>query len=573
MSDRGPVDRLRELWSAGEPPDLEAFVVAAGPLDTRELAAVLRADQAARWAAGMPVPAEDYLSRFPAAAADAEAAVDLIHNEYLLSERHATAPDPEAFVDRFPAHAETLRLQIDLHRGLAAPSTATDRPTRTGPAAAAMLPERFGRYKVLSQLGCGGMGTVYAAYDTQLDRNVALKVPAFQPGDSAGAERFLREAQIAAGLTHPNLCPVYDVGEVDSVQYLTMPVIDGDSLAVRLRRDGRLTPPEAISLVTAVARAVAVAHAAGVVHRDLKPANILLDGRGNPVVTDFGLARRGTLDELRLTASGVFVGTPTYAAPEQIAATEAATPAADVYALGAVLYECLTGRPPFGGRPEDMLKEKLTGEPSPPSRRVPEISPALDAACLKALANSRDRRFASMDAFAAALETCGPGTPPKGRRRWAVGAALLGLGIVLLALLAWRSGCLRPGTSEGPPAAAVSELELLPLGSRWTGTHSFDPEDADSWHPAELRVTSRDGDRFAGEASTFNGQFAWGVEGTIRGKVIAWKYVRIVREEQPTGSVENGAFAEGELSDGRMEVRYVDPGDQVRGIIRLTRVE
>src|SRR5206468_892621 len=138
---------------------------------------------------------------------------------------------------------------------------------------------------------------VYAAFDTQLERTVALKVPSFLPGDRTAAERFLREARIAAGFHHPNLCPVYDVNEVDGVRYLTMPIMPGDSLADRLKRDGRLAPTAAVRLAATVARAVAVAHAAGIVHRDLKPANILFDAKREPVVTDFGLARRGAAGE------------------------------------------------------------------------------------------------------------------------------------------------------------------------------------------------------------------------------------------------------------------------------------
>jgi serine/threonine-protein kinase len=448
MSSPGPAERLRDLWAAGGRPDLDAFVAAAGPLDAGELAAVLRADQSARWAAGVPVPAEDYLRRFPAAAADPEAALDVIHNEYLLRERHLTAPDPEAFVGRFPAHAETLRLQIDLHRGLAAAE-----PPPPGPPAAPALPERFGRYEVLRPLGRGGMGSVYLARDTQLDRLVALKVPLFD-GDPARARQFVREARAAAAVRHPHLCPVYDAGEVDGRPFLTMAYVDGETLAARVGR-GPLPVAEAARLTRTVALALEAAHRAGIVHRDLKPANIMLDAAGQPVVTDFGLARNLAAPAADSRSGEGLVGTPSYMAPEQVNGTAGAGgPGVDIFALGAVLYELLTGARPFDGPVGTVLARITSADPLPPAALRPEVGARLSDICLRALAKDPADRFPSMAAFAAALDDwlAGPADRPRRGRAWpaVVGAGAVAA-VVGIALLAWRPWATR-GPTAGPPA-------------------------------------------------------------------------------------------------------------------------
>ena len=564
---RSAADRLWRLWQAGRRPDLAAFLAEAGPLGPPELAAVLRVDQSERWAAGEAVPAEEYLERYPAVAADPEAAVDLIHHEYMLAERAGRAPDGESFARRFPAHTDTLRLQMDLHRAVATRSVGADPTPSAGPHPDG-LPERFGRYRILGLLGRGGMGAVYAAHDSALDRRVALKVPAFGPGDPEAVTRFYREARIAAGLADPHLCPVYDVGEVDGIHYLTMPVVEGESLADRLRRAGPLPPAEAARLVATVARAVGVAHAAGVVHRDLKPANLMLDPKGAPVVMDFGLARGGSAGGAGLTASGVFVGTPAYAAPEQLAGGGAASPAADVYALGAVLFECLTGRPPFAGPPEELLRAKLTAEPDPPSAHARGVPAELDAVCLKALARSPDRRFGSMDELTAAVEAYRPGRPTRrpNRRRvvaLAVGG-LLALGAGLLAV--WPGA--EPGGEAGDRPARPPG-DPLPAQSLWVGQYSFSPEAPGSWKPALLWVTERDGPRFRGQAETDDGDYAWAVEGAVEGDRVGWRYVRPLREKEPTRSAENGAHAEGRWDASGIEAGYHDPGDGSRAAIRL----
>src|SRR3954471_16720021 len=180
------------------------------------------------------------------------------------------------------------------------------------------LPEQFGRYRILKKVGEGGMGAVYLAEDTQLGRRVALKVPHFNEADGPAIQRFYREAQVAAGLEHPNICPVYDVGAVDSVHDLTMPFIEGTPLSGLIDPDYPWSPPQAVELVRRLALALGVMREKGLIHRDLKPSNILLRPSGEPVLMDFGLARSFTGQGRQVTQTGQSLGTPAYMSPEQI---------------------------------------------------------------------------------------------------------------------------------------------------------------------------------------------------------------------------------------------------------------
>jgi serine/threonine protein kinase len=264
------------------------------------------------------------------------------------------------------------------------------------------LPQRIGRYRILRTIGQGGMGVVYLAQDEQLERQVALKVPQIGATDSR-KERFLREARAAATLTHPNICPVYDVGEADGKLFLTMAYIEGktlfDEISTRPMQQRR-----AASLVGKLAMALAEAHAHGIIHRDLKPANVLINARGDPVLTDFGLARRIQQGEERLTQSGMVIGTPAYMAPEQVNGdNDSQGPCTDVYSLGTVLYEMLTGRPPFVGQLTRVLVQIVNEPPEPPSALRPDLDSELEAICLRCMAKKPQGRFASMKELAAAL--------------------------------------------------------------------------------------------------------------------------------------------------------------------------
>jgi predicted Ser/Thr protein kinase len=260
------------------------------------------------------------------------------------------------------------------------------------------LPEQFGRYRIVRLLGRGGMGSVYLAHDGQLDRSVALKVPHFTPEDGPEIlDRFYREARSAATLEHPNVCPIFDVGQIDGHHYVSMAFIEGRPLADLVEADKRLSQRQAAILVRQLAMAMAEAHRRGIIHRDLKPANIMINPRHEPVIMDFGLARRSDKRDARLTKSGAIVGTPAYMPPEQVKGDPAGIgPGCDIYSLGVVLYELLTCHLPFEGPTLVVLGQILTQEPPPPSSYCGDIDTQLEAICLKAMAKKVEDRYASM---------------------------------------------------------------------------------------------------------------------------------------------------------------------------------
>ncbi len=274
-----------------------------------------------------------------------------------------------------------------------------------------------GRYELLGELGRGGMGAVYRARQVALNRTVALKmILAGTMASEDQQKRFESEARAAARVQHPHVVTVYESGRTNGLPYLVMPYVEGESLAVRLRR-GPLDVNEAVRLIAAVARAVAALHAAGIVHRDLKPSNVLLDRAGEPYVTDFGLAKLVEGDS-QVTQSGTILGTPAYMAPEQaIGRAKDVGPAADVYALGAILYELLTGRPPVvADMPIDAILAVLEREPPPPRSLNQKLPRVLERVVLQCLDKEPSRRFASATVLAEALECYLKGDPVPTRR-------------------------------------------------------------------------------------------------------------------------------------------------------------
>ena len=291
-----------------------------------------------------------------------------------------------------------------------------------------------GRYTVERELGAGGMATVYLAHDLRHDRKVALKVLRPELAAILGGERFLAEIKTTANLRHPHILPLYDSGEADGVLFYVMPFVEGESLRDRLDRERQLPLEDALRIAREVADALSYAHAHGVIHRDIKPENILLDG-AHALVADFGIALAvQTAGGERMTQTGVSIGTPQYMSPEQATAERVIDARSDIYALGAVFYEMLTGEPPFrGASAQAIIARALTERPTAPSTVRDTVPPALDAAVLKALARLPADRFATAAAFATAISAAEHAAPARaeppsrgGRRRalWAAGAVL-----------------------------------------------------------------------------------------------------------------------------------------------------
>jgi WD40 repeat protein/serine/threonine protein kinase len=416
---------------------------------------VLRADQRDRWRAGERVPAEVYLALHPALQRDSKAGFELVFGEILLREQLGEVPILADYERRFPGYADRLRRQLEVHRGLAPAPANTSELTILDPSANARkskdedAPRRptVPGYEVLEQLGRGGMGVVYKARDVRLKRLVALKMM------REGAERtpdertrFRAEAEAVARLQHPHIVQIYEVGEADGRPFLALEFVEGGSLAERLT--GQPLPAHlAAQLMATVARAVHAAHQQGIVHRDLKPGNILLQedlsqrrkgakedqeekaGASSssslrssfaplrlcesssvlPKITDFGLAKHlhgEPLPSSSLTQTGEILGTPSYMAPEQASGRGAPIgQATDVYALGTILYELLTGRPPFVGvsAVETLLLVRQE-EPVPPRRLQPNVPRDLETICLECLHKEPGRRYGSALALAEDLE-------------------------------------------------------------------------------------------------------------------------------------------------------------------------
>jgi serine/threonine protein kinase len=290
------------------------------------------------------------------------------------------------------------------------------------PARVDLPPFNAAGYEILGEVGRGGMGVVYKARQRSLNRIVALKM--ILSGQFTGTDqrnRFRTEAEAIARLQHPNILQIYDFGEHEGMPYFALEFCDGGNLSSRLREQSeRMDARESARLVETLARAAHHAHQHGIIHRDIKPANVLLDRMGTPKLTDFGLAKK--LDEEGQTHSGVVMGTPRYMAPEQAQGRSSDVgAAADIYSLGAVLYECLTGRPPFEGQNVmETLMKVMQGEVVPPSRLASDIPTALDAICMRCLDVEPTSRYPTAEALADDLHRFLEGEPvtaPAARRR------------------------------------------------------------------------------------------------------------------------------------------------------------
>ncbi len=366
-----------------------------------------------------------------------------------------------------------------------------------------------GRYELEELVGTGGMSSVYRAHDSMLDRKVALKVlhPQFT-GDEEYLERFRREARSVAQLSHPNIVTVIDRGEEGGSQFIVFEYVAGDNLKELVGRSGALPVVTAVSLAHQIARALAFAHEHGLVHRDVKPQNVLLSGDGRAKVTDFGIAR--SLDVKHgMTQTGTVLGTSDYIAPEQ-AQGQTISAQTDVYSLGVVLWELLTGQVPFPGENFVAVAMRHINEPPPHVRdRRPDVPPRLEAALQRAMAKNPGDRFPSMDAFCAELAAClqelEHGQPDEGataivpprpcrprpqRRRSGAPwlpialAALLAAAAVAAAAIAWRHS--HDSAGGKPHVTPPAQVHLAGVGA-------FDPFGGDGEHDSEAPLAT-DGD-------------------------------------------------------------------------------
>jgi WD40 repeat protein/predicted Ser/Thr protein kinase len=440
-------DRFEESWRAGARPVIEAFLD--GTADSQRpvlLRYLLLVELEYRARLGESPERSEYQFRFP----DCEKLVGSVFAEFARRFKVGHGADPE-----------TVELGTQSDRAslaLAARTPSDSFPSIPG-------------CEILSELGRGGMGIVYKARQVRLDRICAVKIALPETHNGAEARtRFLAEAEMIARLRHTNLVQIYSLGEHNGRAYFEMEYIEGGSLADRL--DGTPWPPEpAARMVAVLARAIGEAHRLGIVHRDLKPANVLLTADEIPKVVDFGLAKSLEADS-HLTQSGVFIGTPSYAAPEQVAGSNKAVgPPADIYALGAIFYHLLTGRPPFQGPTVLCTMEQVrSADPVPPSRLQPGLPRDAETIALKCLEKDPQRRYADAAALAEDLDRYLCGRPilarPSGaaerllkwaRRRPAVvglAATVVAVTVLCFVLVSWQW---RRAEAKAVAAAAANE--------------------------------------------------------------------------------------------------------------------
>ena len=402
------------------------------------------------------------------------------------------------------------------------------------------------RYSMVRELGRGGMATVYLADDLKHPRQVAIKAMNPDLSEVLGADRFLREIETAASLTHPHILPLHDSGEAEGLLYYVMPYVEGESLRDRLNREKQLPVEDAVRIAREIAGALQYAHERGVIHRDVKPANILLEA-GHAVLADFGVAKAmAEVDRTHLTQRGASLGTPTYMSPEQTSGDEELDGRSDQYALGCVLYEMLAGEPPHQGPNLAAVVRKRIEGPAPSVRRLrSDVPEGVERALAVALQREPEDRHVTTAEFGRALTRAAPPTP-KGRwTRWAATAA-----VAIVITLAWYIGASRSGTPgiDGGEGLNPNLVAVLPFTVQGR-------EELAEWEVGMADLLAMALDR-AGELAT----------------VDSWAILGLVDREGPPGPLdpELGRDMAARFGAGRFVLgRLVEAGGRIRAIASL----
>jgi WD40 repeat protein len=448
-------------------------------------------DQRRRWEQGDRVLVETYLRERPDLRSETDEVLELIEHELVLREERGESPQLEEYLRRFPDLARDLRLHFEVHAALETETMQGPAELETNGSPAGRAPVLAG-YEVLGELGRGGMGVVYKARQVALNRVVALKMILAGPhADPVEVARFRREAEAVAQLAHPHIVQIYEVGESEGWPYLALEYVDGGGLH---QHTSHLPQPAeaAARLVKALASAMHYAHQRGVVHRDLKPPNILLarsdsahgiplgsgptnTGYYDPKITDFGLAKLLGTDMAGPTLSGEILGTPSYMAPEQAEGKTAAIgPATDIWALGAILYDLLTGRPPFhGDTPLETLVQVRFQEPVSPSRLQPKLPRDLVTICMTCLRKEPRKRYASAGDMADDLRRFLDRQPIRARRINALERAVK-----------WAR--------RRPAVAALLAVIVLVTGTSLAGFFGLWQRAEEGWRNAESERDAKD---------------------------------------------------------------------------------
>lgn len=460
----GAVTSLEAAWKTSSFPELSRFVPTEDDLRREAiLVELIKVDQEYRWRAGKRSRVEDYLEHWPELNSNPQAVASLLAAECLTRATLDVMPEPAEIQQRFPQLAgsvpwEDLRVQA---RGeqLPASNPSEDGSLKTSDTFRRSVTstlrhggrtievgDRIDRFEVRKVIGRGGMGVVFHAFDLRLKRDVALKIPHLGTVDREVAERFLEEARIAAGITHPHICPVHDHGEADGIPYLVMPLVKGEPLDDWLKRNSP-RPESSAEIVLKLAKAVGELHSADILHLDIKPQNIVIDERGEPLLMDFGLAWRADANSTTLI-SDALVGTPAYMAPEQVCGSVAEIDRrTDIYSLGVLLYELLTGHPPFQGTLTQVLAKIPHGGAESPRQSRPELDAELENICLRAMATKSTDRFQTaaelIDALNGYLQRMvSRASKARERRRflvWSLVAGVLLLAIGTRLFLDWNT--------------------------------------------------------------------------------------------------------------------------------------